>query len=65
MIAQSHYKQRHDEVARIIYWELSKQGGIVVDDRWCTHQVFPGMENTSRKLQWDLMIQCDKHIPHN
>jgi len=65
VIAQSHYKQRHDKVARIIHWELSKQGGFGIDDKWWTHQVLPVMENTFMKLLWDFTIQCEKHIPHN
>ena len=65
VIAQSYYKQRHDEVAKIIHWELCKQGGFSVSDQWWTHKPYPVMENTSMKLLWDFTIQCDRQIPHN
>ena len=40
VIAQSHYKHRHDEVARIIHWELCKWGGFPVSDQWWTHKPY-------------------------
>ena len=65
MIAQSHYKQRHDEVTNIIRWEFPKQGGFTVDDKWWIHQPLAVVENTSMKLLWDFTIQSDRHLLHN
>jgi len=62
VIAQSYYKHGHDEVARIIHWELCKWRGFPVSDQWWTHKPYPVMENTSMK---DTTIQCDRQIPHN
>jgi len=65
VIAQSHYKQRHDKVARIIHWQLCKQGGYTVDDKWWVHKTLPVCEGGSMKLLWDFTIQCDKRIQLN
>jgi len=34
VIAQIHYKSRHDDVAKLIHHEIAKLGGFSVDDKW-------------------------------
>jgi len=34
VIAQTHYKWRHDSIAKLIHNELAKLGGLHVADKW-------------------------------
>jgi len=65
VIAQTHYKWRHDSVARLVHYELAKLGGLQVVDSWWLHNPSPVMESSSMKLLWDFTIQTDRHLSHN
>ena len=65
VIAQTHYKSRHDDVARLIHHEIAKLGGFPVDDKWWHHRPPPVLENSSMKLLRDFTIQADRHLSHN
>ena len=65
MIVQTHYKWRHDSVAKIVHYELAKQGGFHIVDKLWLHHPSPVLENPSVKPLWDFTIQTDRHLPHN
>ena len=64
VIAQTHYKWRHDIVANIVHYELAKQGEFHVVNKWWLHHPSPVLENLSMNLLWDFTIQTDRHLPH-
>ena len=63
-LAQGEYKRRHDNVARIIHWELCAKYGIDRAKNWYEQKPIGVMENDKAKILWDFMIQCDKMIEH-
>ena len=63
-LAQIEYKRRHDNVARIIHWELSKLHGLPHTDKWYEHDPNKVTEANGIKLLWDFNIQTDKVIEH-
>ena len=63
-LAQREYKRRHDNVARIIHWELCGKYGIDRAKNWYEQKPTGVMENDKAKILWDFMIQCDKMIEH-
>ena len=63
-LAQSDYKIRHDNVARIIHWELSKVYGLTHAEKWYDHVPEAVIESNEVKLLWDFNIQTDKVIEH-
>ena len=63
-LAQGEYKRRHDNVARIIHWELCGKYGIDRAKNWYEQKPIGVMENDKAKILWDFMIQCDKMIEH-
>lgn len=38
-IVQSDYKERHDKVAKMIYWNIWKYYILDVNQNWCYHQI--------------------------
>ena len=63
-LAQREYKRRHDNVARIVHWELCGKYDIQRDDKWYDHKPEGVIENERAKILWDFMIQCDHQIEH-
>lgn len=63
-LAQKQYKRRHDNVARMIHYELCKKYDLEHQDKWYKHQPEAITENENTKLLWDFMIQCDNIIQH-
>ena len=63
-LAQNDYKKRHDNVARVIHWELSHMNGIPNADKWYEHSPESVIETEEVKLLWDFNIQTDKEIKH-
>ena len=61
-IAQTQYKSKHDNVARLIHYELSKLGVFSVAGECWLHKV---LENSSLKILWDFTIQTDWHLLHD
>ena len=63
MLAQNQYKNwRHDKVAQIIHWELCKENGIEVKEKWYDHKPERVIETADVKVLWDMNIQTDKEI---
>ena len=42
--AQRSYKNRHDEVARMLRYELAKLEGLEVVSQWCNHKPLPSTQ---------------------
>ena len=63
-LAQKEYKRRHDNVARIIHWELCNKFGLEKARYWYEHKPEGVIENDQVKILWDFMIQCDHMIEH-
>ena len=61
-LAQKEYKHRHDRVATMIHWELSKQMGFNHVEKWYQHKPEAVLENDNHKLLWDFDIQTDHLI---
>ena len=60
--AQTEYKHRHDNVARIIHWELSKECDLPHASKWYEDAPERVVETENGKLLWDLTIQTDHVI---
>ena len=56
-LAQRDYKRRHDNVARIIYWDLCRLYEPDRADKWFEHQPSSVLETDRTKLLWDFNIQ--------
>ena len=62
VLAQKEYKRRHENIARIVHWELCGRYNLGRVDKWCGHHPNGVLENESVKILWDMTIQCDHHI---
>ena len=58
-LAQQEYKRRHDNVARVVHWNLLGKCGFSRVDKWFEHQPETVLENN---LLWDYSIQTDHQI---
>ena len=58
-LAQQEYKRRHDNVARVVHWNLLGKCGFSRVDKWFEHQPETVLENN---LLWDYNIQTDHQI---
>ncbi len=47
------YKHRHDNVARIVHWEIAKQHGLDVKDKRYEQKPEPVTKNADIKILWD------------
>ena len=54
-LAQGGYKRRHDNVARIIHWELCGKYGIDRTKNWYEQKPIGVMENDKAKIQLELL----------
>ena len=61
-LAQAEYKQRHDNVARMIHWNISHSYGLDVTSKWYEHKPEGVTENDHVKLLWDFSIQTSTCI---
>lgn len=61
-LAETDYKARHDNVARMIHWKLSEKFMLARSDKWYEHRRETASENTTHKLLWDMNIQFDHTI---
>ena len=61
-LAQQEYKRRHDNVARVVHWDLLEKCGFSRVDKWFEHQPETVLENNDYKLLWDYNIQTDHQI---
>ena len=60
-LAKRKYKRRHDNVARIIHWEMCRLYELDRADKWFEHQPSSVLETNRTKVLWDFNIQYD-HI---
>ena len=63
-LAQKEYKRRHDNVARIIHWEICKKYHLPRAEQWYNHKPEGVTENESIKVLWDFNINTDYEIEH-
>ena len=63
-LAQKEYKQRHDNIARIVHVELCEKFGLVGEVTWYNHKPASVVENDRVKILWDFNIQTDHVIQH-
>ena len=61
-LAQCDYKKRHDQVGKVIHWNLCKQNKIECSRNWYDHRPQNVTENTKVKILWDFSIQTDHVI---
>ena len=61
-LAQKEYKRRHDWVGKKIHWEVCKEEGFIVNEKWYEHVPEPVLENERCKILWDFTIQTDHVI---
>ncbi|XP_068754161.1 uncharacterized protein [Montipora capricornis] len=57
-LAQTEYKHRHDNVARMIHWNIAHSYGLDVSNKWYEHKPEGVIENDHVKLLWDFNIQA-------
>ena len=53
-LAQTEYTKRHDNVARMIHWELWGVNGMNRADKWYEHQPQSVLETDKIEVLWDL-----------
>ena len=63
-LAQREYKRRHDNVAKMIHWELCGKYGLDRPKTWYEKAPEGVIENERCKILWDVMIQCDHEVLH-
>ena len=63
-LAQKEYKRRHDNVARIVHWEICKKYDLPRAEQWYNHKPEGVTENESIKVLWDFNINTDYEIEH-
>ena len=63
-LTQKEYKQRHDNVARIVHLELCQKFGLVGEVKWYSHKPASVVENDRVQILWDFNIHTDHVIQH-
>ena len=58
-LAQKEYKQRRDNITRIVHLELSQKFGLVGKGKWYNRKPANVVENDRVKILWDFNIQTD------
>ena len=61
-LAQTEYKHRHDNVARMIHWNIAHSYDLDVSSKWYEHNPEGVIENDHVKLLWDFNIQTSTYI---
>ena len=61
-LAQKDYKRRHDNVARIVQWNLRGKYNLKESEKWYEHAPEGVAENGEVNILWDVMIKCDREI---
>ena len=63
-LAQKEYKQRHDNIRRIVHLELCQKFGLVCEVKWCNYKTASVVENDRVKMLRDFNIRTD-HVIQN
>ena len=58
-LAQREYKQRHENVAKVVHWKLCEKYHLEKKDKWYEHAPDSVSEHDEVKLLRDVNIQCD------
>ena len=61
-LAQKEYKRRHDNLGKIVHWELGGKCNFEAEDKWYEHELESVLENEDYKILWDFSIQTDHVI---
>lgn len=61
-LAQAQYKHRHDNVARMIHWNIAHSYGLDVSSKWYENKPEGVIEYAHVKLVWDFGIQTSAYI---
>ena len=62
-IANTQYLRRHNEVAKLLHWNLCKHFGVNASKKYWMHQPNGVSETQEVKLLWDFDIRTDHYIP--
>ena len=62
MLTQREYIRRHDWVGRKIHWEVWRNIGFDVNEKWYKREPEKVVENDPWKILWDFTIQTDHVI---
>ena len=52
-LAQREYKQRHDNIAKVVRWKLCEKYHLGKKDKWYEHVSDSVSKNDEVKLLWD------------
>ena len=63
-LAQKEYKQRHDNITRIVHLGLCQKFGLVDEVKWYSHKPAGVLENERYKILCDFNIQTNHVIQH-
>ena len=61
-LVQKEYKNRHDNIARIVHLKLCQKFGLVGEVKWYNHKSASVVENNRIKILWDFDNQTDHVI---
>ena len=61
-LAQTEYKERRDNVAWYIHWQLCGKCGLEKANNWYEQKPERVVESENSKILWDFTIQCDRKI---
>ena len=61
-LAQKEYKRRHDWVGKKIHWEVCKEEGFIVNEKWYEHLPEPVLQNEGCKILWDFITIQTDHV---
>ena len=60
--AQKEYKRRHDNLGKIVHWNLARKCNFEAGDKWYEHEPESVLENGDYKILWGFSIQTDHVI---
>ena len=63
-LARKEYKQRHDNIARMVHLVLYQKIGLVGEFEWYNYKPASVVENDRVKILWDFNTQTDHVIQH-
>ena len=63
-LLRKEYKRLHDQIRKNLYWDISRNKGFNVSEKWQEHKTLPCTENESFKILWDFHIQTDNVTEH-
>ena len=61
-LARKEYNRRHDNVARIVHWNLCGKYNLKRSEKWYEQAPDSVVENEEVKILWGVMILCDRKI---